>query len=94
MTLQVTLRLLTPDKKGIAKRIREAIASAGGTVSRIRDIRQMRGMSETEVELAVPIETGIEPIAESLDRLSGVAVVAINGAGPLKRGKAGPETRE
>lgn len=77
----MTLRLLVPEKKGIAKRIARAIESAGGRVERQRVRREMRGMSETEIVVSVAAEPLRQEVFRSLGSVAGVAILGALGEG-------------
>lgn len=77
----MTLRLLVPEKKGIAKRIARAIEGAGGRVERQRVRREMRGMSETEIVVSVAAEPLRQEVFRSLGSVAGVAILGALGEG-------------
>lgn len=73
--MEMTLRLLVPDKKGIGKRIARAIETAGGRLERQRVRREMRGISETEIVVSVAAEPVRQEVVRSLGEIPGVAVL-------------------
>jgi hypothetical protein len=73
MTLK--LRLITPDKRGIGRRIKEAVQAAGGKVLSLGALREMRGMNETEVRLAAPSDELLQEAVAALGRISGIAIL-------------------
>ena len=74
--MRISIRLLIPEKKGIARRLAEAVESAGGKVEEIRATRKLRGMSETTVLVNVVDERLYKPIIEALGQIPGVAVLS------------------
>lgn len=71
----MTLRLLTPDKKGLARRLTEAVASAGGKIEQNRVKREMRGMSETEIVVSFAHPSMQRDIVDSIGQVPGVALL-------------------
>ncbi len=74
--VRINIRLLTPDKKGIARRITAAIESVGGIVVDIHVARKMRGMSETAVAVTLADAGLRKPVIDSLGAVPGVAILS------------------
>ncbi|MBI3855192.1 MAG: hypothetical protein HY293_05825 [Planctomycetes bacterium] len=72
---EMTLRLLTTDKKGIGKRIADSVRAAGGKVEQQRLKRELRGMSETEIVVSFGSEALRRTILDSVGRIPGVALI-------------------
>jgi hypothetical protein len=70
-----TLRLLIPDKKGILKRIEAAVRTGGGQFQQSRLKRQMRGMSEAEIDITYESDLFLPPILSLLGAIPGVALL-------------------
>ena len=101
--VRLTLRLLIPDKKGITKRIAEAIQEAGGRIKQSRLKKQMRGMSESEIDITYGSDLFLPSILSALGRIPGVALLgsaaspqglvsAGSGGGPAKGSVQGGST--
>jgi len=73
--MEFVLRLLMPGKKGIGKRISQAISEAGGRVESTWVVREMRGMNETELRVSCVSESLRGAIVQSLGQVSGVALI-------------------
>ena len=73
--MKATLRLLIPDKKGIYKRIEAAVKMSGGQVKHSRLTRQMRGMTEAEVDVGFETNLIFTAILGALGRIPGVALL-------------------
>jgi len=70
-----SLRVLIPDKKGVGKRISQAIRLAGGEVEHLRVRREMRGMTETEIVVSFSHACLWSAIIQSLGQVPGVALL-------------------
>jgi len=81
--MKATLRLLIPDKKGIYKRIDSVVREGGGQIKHSRLNRQMRGMSEAEIDLICASEPVLQLILSLLGRIPGVALLGTPTASPL-----------
>jgi hypothetical protein len=77
LAMNATLRLLIPDKRGIYKRIEAAVEAGGGRIKHSRLKRQMRGMTEAEIEVLYDNDLFFESILSSLGRVPGVALLGI-----------------
>lgn len=75
--MQISIRLLTPDKKGIARRISAAVLAAGGKVEDMRTTRRLRGMSETTLLASLAHDRLKKPILDALGEVAGVAILSI-----------------
>jgi hypothetical protein len=73
--MTATLRLLIPDKKGIYKRIDSAVREAGGQIRHSRLNRQMRGMSEAEIDVICGSDQLLQSILSMLGKIPGVALI-------------------
>ena len=71
MTLK--LRMITPDKRGIVRRIKDAVQAAGGRVLSLGNVREMRGMNETEARLTAPNDEFLQEAVAALGRIPGIA---------------------
>lgn len=80
--MKATLRLLIPDKKGIYKRIDAAVNASGGKIKHSRLARQMRGMSEAEVDVVFESELILTAIVTSIGRIPGVALLGAPAVSP------------
>jgi hypothetical protein len=74
--MNATLRLLIPDKRGIYKKIQAAVRKAGGQIGHSHLKRQMRGMSEAELEIACESESFMPTIVAAVAKVPGVAVLS------------------
>jgi len=81
----MTLRILTPEKKGIARRITQAVEAAGGRVEQNRVRRELRGMTETELVISFVQESMRQAIVASLGSVSGIVLL-----GSPERGGSSP----
>ena len=79
MTLKITM--LTPDKRGIGRRIKEAVLAAGGRVLSIGAVREMRGMNETGARLTAPSNAILQEVLASIGRISGIAILNVRPEG-------------
>ena len=90
-----TLRLLIPDKKGIYKRITAAVQEAGGQIKHSRLKKQMRGMSEAEIDITHGNDLVLPSILSALGRIPGVALIGAptgaRGVVPAGAGSASDE---
>lgn len=75
MTLK--LRMITPDKRGIGRRIKDVVQAAGGRVLSIGAVREMRGMNETEARLTAPSDVLLQEAVAALGRISGIAILDV-----------------
>jgi glycine cleavage system regulatory protein len=74
--MQINIRLLTPDKKAIAKRLAAAVESAGGKIQDLHVIRRMRGMNETSIRISLADDRLKKAALDSLGQIPGVAVLS------------------
>ncbi len=81
MTLK--LRMITPDKRGIGRRIKDAVQAAGGKVLSLGNVREMRGMSETEARLTAPNAELLQEAVAALGRIPGIAILNVRLEGAL-----------
>jgi len=72
---RLTLHLLVPDKKGVGKRISDAVGAAGGRIESTLVRREMRGMRETEIKVSFVHDSMGLAIVQSLAHISGIALV-------------------
>ena len=73
--MTLTLRMITPDKRGIGRRIKDAVQAAGGRVLSLGNVREMRGMSETEARLTAPNDELLQEAVAALGRIPGIAIL-------------------
>ena len=85
--MNAILRLLIPDKKGIHKRIDAVVREGGAEVLHFRIRREMRGMSEAEIEITRLNEEILPSILSLVGRIPGVTLL-----GPESPGKPLPPT--
>ncbi len=84
------IRLLVPEKKGIGRRIEDAVATHAGRLEHTRIARPLRGVTVTEILVQCVDSAAFEAILRALERLPSVAVVGVEeGAEPSPR-PAGP----
>lgn len=75
--MEMTVRLLVPEKKGISKRISQAVSMAGGSVEQARLQRKMRGMRETEIVVSFAQESLWPAVLQSLGEIPGIAILSL-----------------
>ncbi len=75
IAMNATFRLLIPDKKGIYKRLEAAVKLGGGQIKHSRSKRQMRGMTEAEMDISYETDLLFQSIVTSLGRVPGVALL-------------------
>jgi len=73
--MKTTVRLLITDKKGIHRRIEAAVQGGGGKIQSTRLKRQMRGMSEAEIDITYESTLCFSSIMSSLGRVPVVALL-------------------
>lgn len=79
MTLRITM--ITPDKRGIGRRIKEAVQAAGGRVLSLGAVREMRGMNETGARLTAPSDAVLREVIASIGRIPGIAILDVRPEG-------------
>ena len=82
--MTVRLRLLLPDKKGVERKVKAAVAANGGRVLSLTVAREMRGQNEVDLRVVLESGTDLPLIIQTLERVS-VTVVGVAGgpgAGP------------
>lgn len=85
------LRMITPEKRGIGRRIKKIFISAGANVLSLVPVREMRGMNEMEARITVPSEDVCKEAVAGLGRIPGIAVLDVRlEAGSRERLPAGP----
>jgi hypothetical protein len=75
IAMNATFRLLIPDKKGIYQRLEAAVKLGSGQVKHSRPKRQMRGMTEAEMDISYENDLLFQAIVASLGRVPGVALL-------------------
>lgn len=83
--MKATLRLLIPDKKGIYKRIDSAVKESGGHIKHSRLAKQMRGMTEAEVDVVFENDLILTAIVTTVGRVPGVALLGTPTVSPGPR---------
>lgn len=83
--MKATLRLLIPDKKGIYRRIDAAVKASGGRVNHSRLAKQMRGMTEAEVDVSFECDLILTAIVTAVGRVPGVALLGAPTVSPGPR---------
>ena len=73
--MKLKLKLLVPDKKGVGRRVKDAVKANGGTLRSFVVTREMRGVTEMDLSLDVESEAALTPVVEALERAA-VTVVA------------------
>lgn len=79
MTLK--LRMITPDKRGIGRRIKEVVHAAGARVLSLGTVREMRGMNETEARLTASSDELLQDAVTALGRIPGIAILDVRHEG-------------
>jgi glycine cleavage system regulatory protein len=89
------LRLLISDKKGIYKRISAAVQEAGGHIKHSRLKKQMRGLSEAEIDISYGSDLFLPSILAALGRIPGVALLGspTSARGVVSAGSTGAPTK-
>ena len=85
------LRMITPEKHGLGRRIKKLFLSAGAKVLSLGAVREMRGMSETEARFTAPDPAICQEAVAALEQIPGVAILELRSEGaPEVQGRSSP----
>lgn len=71
------IRLLVPEKKGVNKRIGEAVEAGHGVLEHTRIVRPMRGVTVMEITVSCEPPAMAATVIQSLGHLRSITVVAV-----------------